>query len=92
VIKSWNSKGLENLYENGSTKGVHQEHKDKILRILDKLDSSTSPDDMRLPAFGLHKLKGKRSAVWSVKVNGNWRITFEFDGQDMINVNYEDYH
>jgi len=68
------------------------EHTPKIARILDRLDSSISPNDMNLPGYRLHELKGKEAGTWSVTVNANWRITFEFEGQDAILVDYKDYH
>jgi len=59
---------------------------------LDRLDASVTPQDMNLPGYKLHELKGKEKGTWSVWVSGNWRITFQFEGNDAINVNYEDYH
>ena len=49
-------------------------------------------EDLQLPGFNLHQLKGDRADLWSIKVNGNWRITFTFDDGDVYIVNYEDYH
>lgn len=64
----------------------------KIRLILGRLHASTNPQDINLPGLSLHELKGNRKGTWSVRVSGNWRITFEFNGNDAINVNYEDYH
>jgi proteic killer suppression protein len=50
------------------------------------------PRDMALPGLELHELKGNRKGTWAVKVSGNWRITFKFDGPDAIDVDYLDYH
>jgi len=50
------------------------------------------PLDMDLPGLYLHELKGQQSGRWSVRVSGNWRITFKFEGPDAIEVDYEDYH
>ena len=63
-----------------------------MARILDRLDASTNAQDMDLPGFRLHQLTGDRQDQWSVTVNGNWRVTFYFEGQDAYVVNYEDYH
>ncbi len=52
----------------------------------------TSPRDMNLPGLRLHELSGDRQRTWSVSVSGNWRITFRFDGEDAVVVDYEDYH
>ncbi len=49
-------------------------------------------EDMNLPGYRLHQLKGQKKDIWSITVNGNWRITFEFIHGDAYIVNYEDYH
>jgi len=59
---------------------------------LAAIDTAQVIDDIDLPGFRLHPLKGSRSGIWSISVSGNWRITFEFrDGNGYI-LNYEDYH
>jgi len=83
---------LEVFFVTGSKKGIVPEHAPKIARILDRLDASISPSDMDLPGYRLHELKGKEAGTWSVTVNANWRITFEFEGQDAILTDYKDYH
>jgi toxin HigB-1 len=92
LIISFRHKGLEQFFETGSKKGIQADHSNKLARILDRLDSSTSPKDMDLPAYRLHPLKGREKGRWSVWVNGNWRVTFEFEGENAIVVDYEDYH
>jgi proteic killer suppression protein len=92
MIRSFRHKGLERFFITGSKSGILTEHSQKIARILDRLDSSISPSDMNLPGYRLHELKGKDNGRWSVTVNANWRITFEFEGQDAILVDYLDYH
>ena len=77
---------------NDNKKGIIPEHAGKLARMLDRLDASISPDDMKLPGYKLHPLSGKEKGRWSVWVNGNWRITFEFENQDALRVDYEDYH
>ncbi len=57
-----------------------------------RLNASTSPNDMNLPGLFLHPLTGNRSDIWSVRVNGNWRVAFRFNGAHAEIVNYEDYH
>ena len=92
MIRSFKHKGLEQFFISGSKRGIQSDHADKIARILDRLDASISPIDMNLPGYRLHELKGKEAGIWSVTVNGNWRITFQFEGQDAIVVDYIDYH
>ena len=92
MIKSFIHKGLEEFFETGNKKGIRPEHADKLLRILDRLDAATKPQDLGLPGYNLHELKGKDKEIWAVKVNGNWRVTFKFENGDAIIVNYLDYH
>lgn len=92
VIVSFRHKGLEGLYRDGSTKGVQGAHVDKLRRILSVLDVAASPDDLTIPSFRTHPLKGKLAGHWSIWVNGNWRVTFRFVEQDVELVDYQDYH
>jgi len=92
MIKSFKHKGLEIFFHTGSKKGITPAHASKIARILDRLDASISSDDMNLPGYNLHKLSGTEKNTWSVWVNGNWRITFQFEGEHAIIVDYRDYH
>ena len=92
MIRSFRHKGLEQFFLTGSKKNIQPEHADKLARILDRLDASISPSDMALPAYRLHALKGNEAGTWSVTVNGNWRVTFQFEGQDAVVVDYRDYH
>ena len=59
---------------------------------LSALNTAIYIDDMDLPGFRLHPLKGKKDGFWAIDVNKNWRITFEFIDGDAYIVNYEDYH
>ena len=92
MIKSFKHKGLQTFFKTGSKKGIIPEHALKLARILDRLDASINPNDMNLPGYYLHQLSGKDKGTWSVKVSGNWRITFLFEGEDAILVDYKDYH
>lgn len=92
MIKSFEHKGLKEFYETGSKKGIQAEHSAKLARMLDRLDASVCPQDMNLPGYRLHSLKGDKRGMWSVTVNGNWRITFYFEGCDAYLVDYVDYH
>jgi proteic killer suppression protein len=65
----------------------------RSLRLqLAKLDSAIGPDDMNLPGWRLHSLKGDLRGYWAVWVDENWRLTFRFDGTDAELVDYQDYH
>ena len=92
MIISFKHKGLQKFYESGSTAGIQNTHKTKLRMILAALDSTQEIDDMNIPGYKLHALKGKLKGLWSVTVNGNWRVTFKFENGNIYIVNYEDYH
>lgn len=92
MIKSFCHKGLRQFFETGSKTGIQAEHADKLRRQLQRLDRACHPEDMNVPGWRLHALKGESAGHWSVGVNGNWRMTFAFDGQDAVLVDYLDYH
>ena len=92
MIKSFAHKGLEEFFLTGSTKGVQAKHADKLEDLLDRLDAAEFIKAMDFPGAGLHRLKGDMKNLWSVKVSGNWRVTFRFEGKDAYVVNYQDYH
>jgi toxin HigB-1 len=92
VIKNFKHKGLELYFKRDARRLVNLKMLSKIERILDRLDAAILVEDMDLPNFGLHALKGSRKGYWSVKVSGNWRITFKFEGLHAYEVNLEDYH
>jgi len=92
MIKSFKHKGLKKLFESGHTSGVNPQHVERLRRILALLETAETVDDMDLPGLHLHNLKGKRRDTLAVKVSGNWRITFRIKNEDVLEVNYEDYH
>ena len=92
MIVSFKHRGLERFFESGTTRGIQAEYASRIRLILASLNAATSPQDMNLPGLALHELAGQRKGTWSVKVSGNWRITFKFNGVDAFDVNLEDYH
>jgi proteic killer suppression protein len=92
VIKGFKHRGLERFFLRGSQAGIQAAQAKRIRLILGRLHASQAPQDMSLPGLHLHELKGKRRGTWAVRVSGNWRITFRFEGLDAIDVDYEDYH
>ena len=92
MIQSFKHKGLEPFFKNGRKSGIQASHAKRLKLILGRLNASTSPEDMNLPGLYLHQLSGARSEIWSVRVSGNWRVTFRFNGEHAELVNYEDYH
>ncbi len=92
MIKTFRHRGLQQFFKTGSKAGIQAAHAAKLARQLRQLNDSTSPEDMDIPGWNLHSLKGQEHGRWSVSVNGNWRLTFMFDGLDAILVDYQDYH
>ena len=92
MIKSFNHKGLEKFYESGSTKGIQANHAKELRMQLSSLDTAQSINDMDIPGYRLHQLTGNRRGIWTISVNANWRLTFEFEEGNIYILNYEDYH
>lgn len=92
MIKTFKHKGLKDFFDSGSKAGIRPDHASKLSRQLLRLDIAASPADMNLPGWKLHPLVGELAGHYSITVNGNWRLTFVFDGDDAILVDYQDYH
>ena len=92
MIASFKHRALKRFFETGSARGISADHASRIRLILARLNASVSPQDMNLPGLFLHELTGKRKGTWSVRVSGNWRVTFRFQNPDAFDVNLEDYH
>lgn len=92
MIKTFRHKGLRLLFETGSTSGVQATHAKRLRMQLAALDTARTIEDMDIPGFRLHPLKGERRGRWSITVNGNWRVTFEFKDGNAYVLGYEDYH
>lgn len=92
MIKSFRHKGLRQLFETGKAAGVQASHAKRLRLQLTALDTARTIDDMDIPGFRLHPLKGAMKERWSITANGNWRITFEFTDGDAYVLDYEDYH
>lgn len=92
MIRSFRHKGLKRFFARGSKSGIQAEHGPRLRLVLGRLQAATSPKDMDLPGLYLNQLRGKHRGRWSVRVSGNWRVTFKFDGPDAVDVDYEDYH
>jgi len=92
MIKSLKHKGLEKFYDSGSTKGIQANHAKKLRMQLAALDTAQSIEDMDIPGYRLHQLTGDRKGIWTITVNANWRLTFEFEAGNVYILNYEDYH
>lgn len=92
LILNIRHKGLRAFYEKGDGSKLQPNHIGKIRLILTRLDAATSADDMNVPGYQLHQLSGKLYPFWSVKVDKNYRIIFRFDKDNVLDVDYLDYH
>ncbi|HEX3943042.1 MAG TPA: type II toxin-antitoxin system RelE/ParE family toxin [Rhizomicrobium sp.] len=92
MIRSFRNRGLKALYEGRSEKRIAPHHLLRLRDVLAALDRSRKPDDMDLPGFRLHPLKGELKGHWALRCPANWRVTFRFEGGDAYEVDYLDYH
>jgi proteic killer suppression protein len=92
VIKSFRHAGLEKFFKTGSKAGIQPAHAKRLERQLVVLNNAPEPARMNVPGWDLHPLKGELAGHWAVKVNGNWRMTFRFEGNNAVVVDYRDYH
>ena len=92
MIRTFRNKGLERFFVSGSKAGIQPAHASKLNELLTVLNISTRPEQMNIPGWKFHALHGDLVGHWAVSVNGNWRLTFGFEGEDAILVDYRDYH
>ncbi|HZT88916.1 MAG TPA: type II toxin-antitoxin system RelE/ParE family toxin [Stellaceae bacterium] len=91
MIRSFRSRALRALWERDDASRLHGSIP-RIKRILSRLNAAVRLGEMAVPGWDFHELTGDRKGTYAVKVTENWRITFEWDGEDAIRVDYEDYH
>ena len=92
MIERFKHKGLKQLFQYGETQGISLELLEKLENILIVLNRARRPEDMNLPGFRLHRLKGNLKGCWSVTVRVNWRIVFRFEAGNACDVDLIDYH
>jgi proteic killer suppression protein len=90
MIRSFRDKALRRFFETGEVRRLSVRNPERIARILRALDDAELPEDLNLPGFHFHILRGEQR--WSVRVTGNWRVTFGWAGEDAVDVDLEDYH
>ena len=90
MIRSFRDKALRAFFETGNDRGLSVPHVARVRRMLLVLDAASDPKQVNLPGYFFHPLRGERR--WSIRVTGNWRITFGWDGADAMDVDLEDYH
>lgn len=92
MIRSFKHKGLERFFRDGSKAGIQPKHERRLRLQLARLDAARSAEDMDLPGWRWHALKGDLKRHWAVFVEKNWRVVFTFEGEDAVLVDYQDYH
>lgn len=92
MIKSFRHAGVEKFFLTGSKAGIQPAHAKKLRIQLGVLNTAKNAACMNVPGWDLHSLKGNLAGHWSVRVNANWRLTFKFEGEDVVLVDYRDYH
>ena len=92
MIESIRHKGLRDFFTSGSRAGIQGKHASRLRLILARLNAARDPKDMDLPGLRLHKMFGNLEGFLSVEISGNWRVIFRFEGQDVFDVDYLDYH
>ena len=92
MILNFRHKGLERFFSKSDYRGIPAQHAGRLERLLDRLDAALKPDDMSLPGYRFHPLKGDRKGTYAVSVSGHWRLTFRFAGEDAADIDLEDYH
>ena len=92
MIVSYRHKGLELYALKGDRSKLQQHHVQKIRTMLTRLDAVKSPQEMNQPGYYFHPLSGDYKGFYSVRVSGNWRIIFRFEGENAFDVDYLDYH
>jgi proteic killer suppression protein len=92
MIRSFRHKGIEKFFRTGSKAGIQPSHAKRLFDQLSALNVATRPEEMNFPGWQFHLLSGELHGHWAVSVNGNWRLTFTFENEDAILVDYQDYH
>jgi proteic killer suppression protein len=92
LIKSWKHKGLQEFFESENHQGVQYKHVRRLKMQLSLLHAAVAATDLNLPGYKFHPLIGDKKGLYSITINGNWRLTFGFEGENATEVNYQDYH
>jgi proteic killer suppression protein len=92
MIRSFRSKALADLWSSGASRRIDRSMHRRILVRLDRLDAASAPEEMQVPDFDFHALKGMKPTRYAIHVNGPWCLTFEFEEGDACRVDWEQYH
>ncbi len=92
MIRTFRHRGLKRLRERGEASKLRADQAERIGIALADLDAAKTPQDLDLPGYRLHPLKGDLKGFWSIWISANWRIIFRFEGGDAFDVDLTDYH
>ena len=92
MIRTFRHRGLKRLRERGEASKMRADQAERIGIALADLDAAKTPQDLDLPGYRLHPLKGDLKGFWSIWISANWRIIFRFEGGDAFDVDLTDYH
>jgi len=92
MIRSFRGRGLREFFTTGNPRRLSVQNPARIRRILLALNDAARPQDMNLPGFRFHPLRGQQARRYAVDASGNWRVTFAWVEDDAIDVDLEDYH
>ena len=92
MIKTFKNKGLAELWSSGKTAKIDARMQERILVRLDRLDVVTTLKELGTIGFNFHALKGFEPTRFSIHVNGPWCLTFDFDGEDVLQIDFEQYY
>ncbi len=91
MIRSFRRRALAAFWTRGDAARIRPDLVARLRRRLDALNAATRPEDLNLPGFDFHKLRG-RPVRYSLHINGPWCVTFEWEGEDATRVDLEQYH
>lgn len=92
MIRSFRSKALKRFAEQGDGSKLSIQNVERLKIMIGQMDAAAAPEELNLPGFYFHPLRGKDRGRYSIRVTGNYRLTFAWDGEDAIGVDLEDYH
>lgn len=91
MIRSFRHRGLARLWNKGDARGVRADLLDRVRLRLTALDAAQDLQELSIPGWRLHRLQGNPER-FALSVNGPWRITFEWEDGDALQVDLEQYH
>ena len=86
------SRNLRALHERGDRRRIAPRYVERIEYILAVMERASDVDDLLVPSFRLHQLRGDLAGMWSIRISANWRIIFRADGATLYDIDYVDYH